>query len=103
MEPQCEDEIELDLPPEFCRYRDEGCELAESCLNCPFSECVYDEPGGKHHWMKKARDSEMERLFTVERKNVKELAEMFGVSRRTVQRALRHVQKQTAGKGQEND
>jgi hypothetical protein len=23
-------EIELDLPPEYCRYRDEGCELAGS-------------------------------------------------------------------------
>ena len=37
---------ELDLPPEYCRYRDEGCELADSCLNCPLSKCIYDEPGG---------------------------------------------------------
>ncbi|MFC2011982.1 hypothetical protein ACFLVU_02510 [Chloroflexota bacterium] len=37
---------ELDLPPEYCHYRDEGCDLAESCLNCPFARCVYDEPGG---------------------------------------------------------
>ena len=29
---------EIDLPPEFCRYRDEGCELAESCLDCPFPQ-----------------------------------------------------------------
>ena len=36
-----------DLPPEYCHYRDEGYELAGSCLNCPFPQCVYDEPGGR--------------------------------------------------------
>ena len=29
-------ESEPDLPPEYCHYRDEGCDLAESCLDCPF-------------------------------------------------------------------
>ncbi len=38
---------ELDLPPEYCHYRDEGCEFADSCLNCPLTECIYDEPGGR--------------------------------------------------------
>ncbi len=38
---------EMDFPPEYCHYRDEGCDLAESCLNCPFEQCIYDEPGGK--------------------------------------------------------
>ncbi len=33
---------ELDLPPEYCHYQDEGCELADSCLNCPFARCIYD-------------------------------------------------------------
>ena len=28
-------DIELDLPPEYCHYRDNGCDLADSCLNCP--------------------------------------------------------------------
>ena len=40
-------ETEADLPPEYCHYKDEGCELAKSCLNCPFPGCIYDEPGGK--------------------------------------------------------
>ena len=34
------DDDPLDLPPEFCIYTDEGCELAESCLECPFSRCI---------------------------------------------------------------
>ena len=77
-----------DLPPEFCRYKDEGCDLAVSCLNCPFPQCVYEQPGGKQHWLKTARNREIIKLFTKKGKEMKELALMFGVSIRTVQRAL---------------
>ena len=80
-----------DLPPESCRYRDEGCELAESCLNCPFAKCIYDEPGGKQRWMKRLRVREIARLHTIEGKKVKELSEMFGISERTVQGHLANI------------
>ena len=89
MELEETDEIELDLPPEYCHYRDEGCDLADSCLNCPFTRCIYDEPRGKQRWLKRLRAKEMARLFTTEGKGVKELALMFDVSQRTVQRALK--------------
>ena len=81
---------ELDLPPEYCHYRDEGCEFADSCLNCPLTKCIYDEPGGRQRWLKRQRDRQIVRLFTVEGKGVKELALMFGRSQRTVQRALKN-------------
>ena len=81
---------ELDLPPEYCHYRDEGCELASSCLNCPLPRCIYDQPGGKQHWLKALRDREMVRLASTEGKGVRELAMMFNVSQRTVQRALKN-------------
>jgi hypothetical protein len=81
-------ESEHDLPPEFCHYRDDGCDLAASCLSCPFPQCIYEQPGGKQHWLKTMRNREIIRLFTREGKEVKELALMFGVSTRTVQRAL---------------
>ena len=81
---------ELDLPPEYCHYRDEGCELADSCLNCPLSKCIYDEPGGRQRWLKRQRDRQIVRLFTIEGKGAKELALMFGLSRRTVQRTLKN-------------
>ena len=81
---------ELDLPPEYCHYRDEGCEFADSCLNCPLSKCIYDEPGGRQRWLKRQRDRQIARLFTVEGKGVKELALMFDLSQRTVQRALKN-------------
>ena len=81
---------ELDLPPEYCHYRDEGCEFADSCLKCPLSKCIYDEPGGRQRWLKRQRDRQIVRLFTIEGKRVKELALMFGLSQRTVQRALKN-------------
>ncbi len=81
----------LDLPPEYCHYRDEGCDLADSCLNCPLPRCIYDQSGGKQRWLKRLRDREIIRLASTEGKGVKELAMMFRLSQRTVQRALKRV------------
>ncbi len=91
MELEENNEVEFDLLPEYYHYRDEGCDLADYCLNCPFARCIYDEPRGKQRWLKKLRAREMVRLFTKEGKGIKELALMFGVSQRTVQRALKVV------------
>ena len=82
---------ELDLPPEYCHYRDNGCEFADSCLNCPFPECIYAQPGGKQRWLRTLRDEAVLRLFTTHGKKVKDLALMFGVSRRTIQRILKRA------------
>ena len=82
---------EPDLPPEHCQYQDEGCDLADSCLNCPFPQCVYEQPRGRQRWLKKLRNKEIIRLFTAGGKGVKELALIFAVSPRTVQRALKNT------------
>jgi len=103
MELERTNEVELDLPPEYCRYRDEGCDLADSCLNCPFARCVYDEPGGKQRWLKRLRAREMARLFTTEGKGIKELAVMFAVSQRTVQRALKVTLGNPTKKGEQKN
>ncbi|MHB8105680.1 MAG: hypothetical protein ACYDG5_09135 [Dehalococcoidales bacterium] len=79
---------EADLKPEYCHYRDEGCEYAKACLDCPFPQCLYDEPRGHQRWMKQTRDKEIKRLANIGKK-VKELAIIFGVSQRTIQRALK--------------
>jgi len=81
----------LDLPPEYCHYRDEGCDLAGSCLNCPLPGCIYDQFGGKQRWLKRLRDREIMRLAGTQGSGVKELATMFRLSQRTVQRALKRV------------
>jgi AraC-like DNA-binding protein len=79
---------EPDLPPEYCHYKDEGCEFLDSCLNCPLPKCLYDEPRGKQRWLKELRNREIERLYRDGWK-IKELAVMLGLSRRTIQRALK--------------
>ena len=78
-----------DLPPEYCHYRDEGCEYANSCLGCPFPQCLYDEPRGRQRWLKELRNREINRLFTGGW-GVRDLAVLFGVSQRTIQRALKN-------------
>lgn len=90
---------ELDLLPEQCHYRDEGCELARSCLNCPFAQCVYDEPRGRQRWLKSLRAREMARLFA-RGKKVRELAQIFSVSERTVQRVLKENSQTTRNNNQ---
>ncbi len=82
------DESDLDLLPEYCRYQDDGCEFADACLNCPFPECIYAQPGGRQQWLKRLRDREVQQLHT-QGKGVKELAAMFGTSQRTIQRILK--------------
>ena len=79
-----------DLPPEYCRYKDEGCELAASCLHCPFPQCLYDEPRGKQRWLKKKRDREINEMFDGG-SGTRELGVLFGLSRRTIQRALKNT------------
>jgi hypothetical protein len=78
----------VDLKPEYCHYKDEGCEYAPSCLECPYPQCLYDEPRGRQQWLKELRNKEINRLFSTGWK-VKELALLFGVSQRTIQRALK--------------
>ena len=81
-----------DLPPEYCHYKDEGCDFLDSCLNCPLPQCLYDEPRGKQRWLKELRNREIERLYA-EGWKVNELAMMLGLSRRTIQRALKSTAK----------
>ncbi|MCJ7605799.1 MAG: helix-turn-helix domain-containing protein [Dehalococcoidales bacterium] len=79
---------ENDLQPEFCHYRDEGCDFATACLDCPFPQCLYEIPRGRQRWVKQGRNTEIIRLFSQGWK-VKELAVLFGISQRTVQRSLK--------------
>jgi hypothetical protein len=80
---------ELDLLPEQIEWRDEGCEFFGSCLNCPLPKCVEDEPRGQQRLRMAARRRKIVELRRAG-KTVKEIAGLFGVSKRTVQRALRN-------------
>jgi DNA-binding CsgD family transcriptional regulator len=80
---------ELDLLPEETDWRDEGCALFASCLRCPLPRCVEEEPRGQQRLRLAMRN---QRIVELRRsgKSVKEIADLFGVSQRTVQRALKN-------------
>jgi hypothetical protein len=77
-----------DFHCEFCGYRDEGCELTGSCLHCPLPRCFRQETRRMRRWLKQIRSLEIYRLFITGHKGVQELAVTFGVSSRTVYRAV---------------
>ncbi|MCJ7576595.1 MAG: helix-turn-helix domain-containing protein [Dehalococcoidia bacterium] len=85
-----ETQLLWDLLPEEFPYEDKGCELSPSCLNCPFASCLEEEPWGKERFLKHRRAQRMLRLKR-EGKSIKDIARIFGVSARTVQRWLKTV------------
>ena len=79
---------DVDLLPEEIDWCDEGCDIFPSCLNCPLPRCIEEEPRGKQRLRTSARAKRMV-AFRQNGKSVREIAELFGVTERTVQRALR--------------
>jgi transposase-like protein len=73
--------------PEHTQYTDTGCDVHPSCLTCPLVRCRYDEPGGTRRQFNEDRDRAIAGL---QRQGVpvEAIAAWFGVSRRTVFRAL---------------
>ena len=72
-------------------YEDKGCELFPSCLNCPFPDCLKEQPWGKERFLKRRRAQRMLELRR-EGKSIREIARIFEVSPRTVQRWLKAVE-----------
>ena len=88
---------QLDLLPDDINWRDRGCEFFPACLNCPLPKCLEDEPRGQQRLRMAARKRRMVELRQVG-KSVREIAGLFGVSKRTVQRALRRDHKVEDGR-----
>jgi hypothetical protein len=92
-----------DALPEHIQYRDEGCDLSPSCLNCTLPLCRYDQPGGVRRLRTRGRDEEIVRLRRRERLPIEALARRFGVSRRTVFRILeRNPPRRAGGNGRQH-
>ncbi len=79
---------QADHKPEYFQYKDEGCAYAQSCLSCPFPKCLYEGKGGGPKQYKKMRNKEIKKLSRSGQK-VKELAQRFKISERTIRRALK--------------
>jgi hypothetical protein len=77
----------LDRLPEYMPYRDEGCDLAPSCLACPFEVCRYDALGGIAGLLRSQRDQAIARRKQ-EGLTPTQLANEFNVSIRSIYRVL---------------
>ena len=75
---------ESDLLPEYCHYRDEGCDLAPACLECPFPDCIRDLPEERAKQVNKARNDNIVNLYRKQSVPAGTLAAQFHVSERTV-------------------
>tara|TARA_R110000787_G_scaffold247793_1_gene353328 strand:- start:462 stop:779 length:318 start_codon:yes stop_codon:yes gene_type:complete len=70
-------------------YRDKGCDMAPSCLSCPFVSCRHDISAEKVRENKvQQRNYEIRRLRTRDGVTVKVLAEQFGLVPTTVTRIV---------------
>ena len=95
--PPAEQSVPTPLPlaragtlPEDADYRDTGCDLSPSCLQCPLPQCRYDEPGGLRAPLNRTRDHEIHRLRFDHGVSPPDLARRFGISLRTICRVLAH-------------
>ena len=73
--------------PEYLDWRDDGCEVAPHCLQCPLPRCRYDEPGGLRGILNESRDAEV-LMARARGQTIGQIAVRFGVSRRSVFRIL---------------
>jgi hypothetical protein len=91
----------FDALPENTHYRDDGCEVSQSCLDCPLPRCRYEEPGGLRALLNEQRDRQIIQLRE-QGMPVAELADYFGVSRRTVFRVIGSIKPQREGQQYDN-
>ncbi len=80
--------VRSDTLPEHSTYRDGGCEVSRSCLQCPLPMCKFDDPGWLQRENRRSRDEAMLRARRQEGLSVPVVAARFRVSTRTVHRVL---------------
>ena len=90
-----------DTLPENTRYKDDGCDVSSSCLECPLPLCKYDDPGWMERESKRVRDDSIYRA-RLDGDSVRDIALRYGVSARTVHRVIRRGGA-VAGAQQEED
>ena len=79
--------VRYDALPEGATYTDDGCDYHPACLTCPLVVCRYQVPGGIRAIRNTERDPQIVALHR-EGVPVDDIAERFGLSRRSVFRVL---------------
>ncbi|MQF87316.1 MAG: sigma-70 family RNA polymerase sigma factor [SAR202 cluster bacterium] len=81
----------LDSLPEQMHYMDTGCEASLSCLSCPLPRCKYDDPTWYQAYKRRDRDLELLTMYKCHNLTTGEIASRFGLSQRTVHRAVKRA------------
>jgi hypothetical protein len=84
------DTVRADELPEHVVYRDSGCDLAPSCLRCPFERCKYDAAATRRRTTE-ARDREIALLRRKYGAPLHMLCQTYNLSRRSIFRILREA------------
>ena len=79
-----------DTLPENVNYQDTGCEVNVSCLTCPLPQCKFDDPAWYQQYRRDNRDHALY-AECARGRTVFQVASAFGISPRTVHRALRRM------------
>ena len=80
---------------EFYHYEDTGCEVSDSCLDCPLPQCRHDDPSWYLRNRRLARDFRIVRTMQLEVLSIEETAMRFGITNRTVFRILQRCREAT--------
>lgn len=72
---------------EFDLVPDTGCDIAPACLRCPLPSCKFDDPAAARRWRRGPRNRQIAARFEAG-EPPEALAHFFGISRRSVYRAL---------------
>ena len=81
-----------DVLQEFYAYRDAGCDLSPSCLECPLPQCKYDNPLLGRRKRRSGRDRQVVDAFRQEGLTAPQVAARFDMSQRTVFRILKRYE-----------
>jgi hypothetical protein len=80
--------VRADTLPENTIYRDDGCDVADSCLDCPLPVCKFDAPGWLQRASRYERDMDVVNMRVRDGLSVEEIAERVELSGRTIHRIL---------------
>ena len=80
--------VRSDTLPENTNYKDNGCDISQSCLNCHLTLCKYDDDKFSVGKNKLNRDKEIYKLNS-EGKSITDLSKKYNLSIRTIQRSIK--------------
>ena len=74
-------------------YEDNGCEVSSKCLECPLSQCKYDDAWAFDEMRRHVKDLYLCTLIQTQNLSVNEAAKRLKVTERTIFRTMARVRK----------